>query len=59
MYRQGAVWATPEEFAGLVEELEALVARRTAHSPGDGRTRHIISLALLPDKNAEGDHPAH
>ncbi|MFD4988179.1 helix-turn-helix domain-containing protein [Streptomyces sp. NPDC058374] len=50
LYRQGAVWATPEEFAELVEELEALVARRTGHAPGDGRIRHIISLALVPDK---------
>ncbi|MET9860542.1 helix-turn-helix domain-containing protein [Streptomyces smyrnaeus] len=56
LYRQGAVWATPEEFAELVEELEALVARRTGHTPGDGRVRHIISLALVPDKaTGEGD----
>ncbi|MEV5014113.1 helix-turn-helix domain-containing protein [Streptomyces sp. NPDC053780] len=50
LYRQGAVWATPEEFAALVEELEAVVARRTGHEPGDGRVRHIISLALMPDR---------
>ncbi|MFE0784423.1 helix-turn-helix domain-containing protein [Streptomyces mutabilis] len=50
LYRQGAVWATPEEFAELVEELEAVVARRTGHGAGDGRVRHIISLALVPDK---------
>ncbi|CAM5352298.1 MULTISPECIES: helix-turn-helix domain-containing protein [Streptomyces] len=58
LYRQGAVWATPEEFADLVRELEELVARRTAHAPGDGRTRHIISLALLPDKMAGEESPA-
>ncbi|MEV1025100.1 helix-turn-helix domain-containing protein [Streptomyces sp. NPDC050264] len=52
LYRQGAVWATPEEFTELVEELEALVARRTGHSPGDSRVRHVISLALVPDKAA-------
>ncbi|MGK4909106.1 helix-turn-helix domain-containing protein [Streptomyces albus] len=57
LYRQGAVWATPGEFAELVEELEALVARRTAHTPGDGRIRHIISLALVPDKAASADDP--
>ena len=50
VYRQGAVWATPEEFDALVDELEALVARRTAHTPGDGRVRHIISFSLVPDK---------
>ncbi|AWL40127.1 MULTISPECIES: helix-turn-helix domain-containing protein [Streptomyces] len=56
LYRQGAVWATPEEFSALVEELEALVARRTGRAPGDGRVRHIISLALVPDK-AAGEDP--
>ncbi|MET9063305.1 helix-turn-helix domain-containing protein [Streptomyces antibioticus] len=50
LYRLGAVWATPEEFTELVEELEALVARRAGHTPGDGRVRHVISLALVPDK---------
>ncbi|MEY6568980.1 helix-turn-helix domain-containing protein [Streptomyces sp. PGLac3x] len=55
-YRQGAVWATPEEFTALVEEIEALVARRTGHTPGDGRVRHLISFALVPDKaGGEGD----
>ncbi|MEV3949888.1 helix-turn-helix domain-containing protein [Streptomyces halstedii] len=52
LYRQGAVWATPEEFSALAEEWEALVARRTGHAPGDGRVRHIISVALVPDKAA-------
>ncbi|WP_320773177.1 helix-turn-helix domain-containing protein [Streptomyces sp. CRN 30] len=55
LYRQGAVWVTPEEFTELVEELEAVVARRTGHSAGDGRTRHIISLALVPDKAHTAD----
>lgn len=55
LYRQGAVWATPEEFTELVAELEALVARRTHHTPGDGSIRHIISLALVPDKAGETD----
>ena len=55
LYRQGAVWATPEEFTDLVEELEAVVARHAAHTPGDGRVRHVISLALVPDKAAEPD----
>ncbi|MGP2439786.1 helix-turn-helix domain-containing protein [Streptomyces sp. JW3] len=55
LYRQGAVWVTPEEFTELVAELEELVARRTGHSAGDGRIRHIISLALVPDKAGEGD----
>ncbi|RMB81037.1 helix-turn-helix domain-containing protein [Streptomyces shenzhenensis] len=50
LYRQGAVWATEEEYAALVEEFTAAVARRTHTTPGDGRTRHVLSLVLVPDK---------
>ncbi|MER7790397.1 helix-turn-helix domain-containing protein [Streptomyces sp. NPDC097640] len=53
LYRQGAVCLTDEEFAELVEEIEAVVARRTHTTPDDGRTRHILSLVLVPDKPAE------
>lgn len=51
LYRQGAVWVTAEEFDELVDELETVVTRRT--TPGDGRTRHVISLVLVPDKAAD------
>ncbi|WP_202125643.1 hypothetical protein [Actinomadura physcomitrii] len=50
LYRQGAVYVTEDEFAELVDELEAVVARRTRTEPGDGRVRHIIGLVLVPDK---------
>ncbi|WP_255948693.1 helix-turn-helix domain-containing protein [Streptomyces odontomachi] len=52
LYRQGAVWLTDDEFTELVEEIEAAVARRTRTTPGDGRTRHILNLVLVPDKAA-------
>ncbi|MEU8872472.1 helix-turn-helix domain-containing protein [Streptomyces javensis] len=52
VYRQGAVWLTDEEFAELVEEIEAVVARRTQTAAGDGRTRHIVSFVLVPDNPA-------
>ncbi|MFJ3703980.1 MULTISPECIES: helix-turn-helix domain-containing protein [Streptomyces] len=55
LYRQGAVWITPEEFTELVEELEAVVARRARHSAGEGSVRHVISLALVPAKAMEAD----
>lgn len=55
LYRQGAVWVTDDEFAALVEELEAVVARHTRTTPGDDRTRHVISLVLVPDKETESD----
>ena len=50
VYRQGAVWVTDEEFAALVEEIEAAVERRTRTAPDDGRTRHLLSLVFVPDK---------
>ncbi|GGV16465.1 hypothetical protein GCM10010182_41660 [Actinomadura cremea] len=50
VYRQGAVWVTDAEFAALVEEIEAAVERRTRTTPDDGRTRHLLSLVLVPDK---------
>ncbi|MBN6041159.1 helix-turn-helix domain-containing protein [Amycolatopsis sp. 195334CR] len=50
LYRQGAVSLTEEEFAELVEEIEAMVARRTADGPEDGRTRHLISVVIVPDQ---------
>ncbi|CAM5244043.1 Helix-turn-helix domain-containing protein OS=Streptomyces tendae OX=1932 GN=GUR47_19645 PE=4 SV=1 [Streptomyces tendae] len=50
LYRQGAVWLTDEEFTELVEELEAVVARRSERRPDDGRVRHLISLVVMPDK---------
>ncbi|AGP56714.1 helix-turn-helix domain-containing protein [Streptomyces rapamycinicus] len=58
VYRQGAVWLTDEEFAELVEEIEAAVARRAQTTPGDGRTRHIISFVLVPDDPAGTDADA-
>lgn len=56
VYRQGAAWLTSEEFTALVEEFEAAVTARAESTPGDGRTRHIVSFAVVPDKpgNAPG-----
>ncbi|MFJ8825421.1 helix-turn-helix domain-containing protein [Streptomyces sp. NPDC102467] len=55
LYRQGAVWATDDEFAALVQQLEAVIARHAHTEPADGRTRHIISMVLHPDKAAGTD----
>ncbi|WP_413800213.1 hypothetical protein [Streptomyces iranensis] len=51
-------WLTDDEFAELVEEIEAAVARRTHTTPGDDRTRHIISFVLVPDNPAGTDADA-
>lgn len=58
LYRQGAVWLTEEEFTELVEEVEAAVTRRAHTAPGDGRTRHIVSLVSVPDKSAAAEGEA-
>ncbi|MCF6467068.1 ArsR family transcriptional regulator [Nonomuraea sp. MG754425] len=50
LYRQGVVWLTGDEFAALVEEIEALVAARAGHTEGDGRARHVFSVVVMPDK---------
>ncbi|MGW4792706.1 hypothetical protein ACWEPC_09895 [Nonomuraea sp. NPDC004297] len=39
-----------DEFAALVEEIEALVAARAGHTEGDGRARHVFSVVVMPDK---------
>ncbi|MFE2943542.1 helix-turn-helix domain-containing protein [Streptomyces sp. NPDC059255] len=55
-YRQGAVWLTAEEFAELITDIEALVVARSGNAPDAGRTRHLLSLAVVPD--APGEPPA-
>lgn len=50
--RQAAVWLTEEECAELAAEIEEVVTRRTRTGPGGGRTRHLVSLTVVPDKSA-------
>lgn len=58
-YRQGAVWLTDEEFTALIEEIQDAVAARADSIPGDGRTRHILSFAVVPDdpEKEQGKEP--
>lgn len=52
VYRQAAVWLTDEEFAAMIDEIETAVVSRTGPAAGDGRTRRIVSLVVVPDKLA-------
>ena len=52
VYRQAAVWLTDEEFTAMVEEIETAVVTRVSNPEGDGRTRRIVSLVVVPDKPA-------
>ncbi|GAA0970811.1 helix-turn-helix domain-containing protein [Acrocarpospora macrocephala] len=58
VYRQAAVYLTDDEFAAMIEEIERAVVTRVGHAPGDGRTRRIVSLVVLPDKSATEPRPA-
>ena len=55
LYRQGSVWLTDEEFEELVRDLEKAVTSRDRTTPGDGRTRHIVSLVVVPDGKGTGE----
>ena len=50
VYRQAAVCLTDEEFAELIEEVQAVIGARVGKAQSDGRTRRILSLVAIPDK---------
>lgn len=52
VYRQAAVCLTDDEFAIMIEEIERAVVSRIGPAEGDGRTRRIVSLVVVPDKPA-------
>ncbi|PRY46089.1 helix-turn-helix domain-containing protein [Umezawaea tangerina] len=58
VYRQAAVWATEEEFATMIEEIEtAVLARAGTPTPPTPRTRHVITLIAIPDKPRKATDP--
>ncbi|GAA1018633.1 hypothetical protein Aple_065750 [Acrocarpospora pleiomorpha] len=54
IYRQAAVCLTDDEFAAMIEEIEQAVVTRVGQAEGEGRTRRIVSLVVLPDRTASG-----
>ncbi|MBB5915912.1 DNA-binding transcriptional ArsR family regulator [Nocardia transvalensis] len=52
-YRQGTLWLSPDELAGMLEGLRELVAPLVANGPGEGRRPYLISPILFPG----GDSP--
>ncbi|MGW4965629.1 ABC transporter ATP-binding protein [Nonomuraea sp. NPDC004186] len=52
VYRQAAVWLSDDEFAAMIEEIEKAVVTRIGRTGGQGRTRRIVSLVVVPDKHA-------
>ncbi|MGW5642598.1 hypothetical protein ACWEV3_16565 [Saccharopolyspora sp. NPDC003752] len=49
VYRQAAMWLTEEEFAALIDEVQAAIIARTGNEPSDDRARHVISLVVMPN----------
>ncbi|MGJ6968350.1 helix-turn-helix domain-containing protein [Streptosporangium sp. G11] len=57
VYRQAAVCLTDDEFAEMIEEIERAVLSRVSHAEGDGRTRRVVSLVVVPDKPGTASGP--
>lgn len=47
-YRMTGLWLDDDEYAGLLEDLRAVLRARLDHAPGGGRRRRIVNTVLLP-----------
>ncbi len=47
-YRQGTVWLTPDELAGMIEEFRAAFAARAGNPPTPERSRYLVSAIFFP-----------
>ncbi len=47
-YRTIGLWLTSDELTAMLAEIGAAVQARAGNSPGDGRTRRILSTVLIP-----------
>jgi len=47
-YRQAAMYLSDDELRELVADLQAVVAPRLAHEPGEHRSRRLLSTVLMP-----------
>ncbi|TDD39873.1 helix-turn-helix domain-containing protein [Saccharopolyspora elongata] len=58
VYRQAAMWLTEEEFAALIDEIQAAIIARTGNEPSGDRSRHVISLVVVPNNPPGEPGPA-
>jgi hypothetical protein len=56
-YHMAAMWLTDDEYAGLVADLNAVLAPRIANGPGNGRRRRILYSVVLPDPDPADPAP--
>lgn len=54
-YTQVALWLTDEEFTTLVEAINAAVGKALNNTPGEGRTRRLLSTVVMPSPEQEDD----
>jgi DNA-binding transcriptional ArsR family regulator len=47
-YRINALWLSDDEFAAFAADLRAAFAARAANGPGDGRTRRLVAITVMP-----------
>lgn len=56
VYRQAVVCLTDDEFAELIEEVQAAIVARVGNAQDGGRTRRLLSLIAIPDKTTPDMH---
>ncbi|NUT51579.1 MAG: helix-turn-helix domain-containing protein [Saccharothrix sp.] len=49
-YRQHAVWLSPDELRGLIDDLRAAIVPRLANGPTADRARYLLSPILFPSE---------
>ncbi len=47
-YRLTGLWLDDDEFAGLLEDLRAVLRTRQGNEPREGRRRRLVGTVLLP-----------
>jgi hypothetical protein len=47
-YRQGVLWLSPDELAGMIRSLLAVLRESVGNEPAPGRTPYLLSPMLFP-----------
>jgi DNA-binding transcriptional ArsR family regulator len=47
-YRQGVLWLSPDELAGMIRNLLAVLRESVGNEPAPGRTPYLLSPMLFP-----------
>jgi DNA-binding transcriptional ArsR family regulator len=47
-YRQGTMWLSPDDLAGMINDMVAVLRARASTEPGPGRAPYLLSTILFP-----------